>query len=267
MKYFNESELFSRFRYPAGESHVSLAAAISGPGPVIIEAHIRNFEGLCGILTADRILRRKRLEARWFLPYFPFARHDRRIDDSDGLELELALELAKDLDLTIADAHSDVSGMLRNIPQHVAVQLFAGAGLFEGEPIVVIPDAGAVKKADTWTGARPTVTCSKHRDPETGKLSGFTIPGGDLGGAPCVIVDDICDGGGTFLGLAKELKAKGAGPLRLAVTHGLFTKGLGPLSAEFEDIFTFAPSDAELATDGSLHTLPFRSLYNLGMNP
>lgn len=44
-----------------------------------------------------------------------------------------------------------------------------------------------------------------------------------------LIVDDICDGGGTFIGLAEELKRKNAGKIYLAVSHGIFSKGIDKL--------------------------------------
>jgi len=53
-----------------------------------------------------------------------------------------------------------------------------------------------------------------------------------------LIVDDICDGGGTFLGLAKELKSKNAGKLYLAISHGIFSKGFESLAKDFQKIFT-----------------------------
>jgi len=40
----------------------------------------------------------------------------------------------------------------------------------------------------------------------------------------CIIVDDICDGGGTFIGLAEELRRRNAASLYLYVTHGIFSK-------------------------------------------
>lgn len=45
------------------------------------------------------------------------------------------------------------------------------------------------------------------------------------------------DGGGTFTGLAKELRNKNAGKLYLAVSHGIFSKGFDGLN-DFEKIFT-----------------------------
>ena len=73
---------------------------------------------------------------------------------------------------------------------------------------------------------------------QTGKLEGFQVYEEDLKGKTCLIVDDICDGGGTFLGMAKALKAKHAGTLYLAVSHGIFSKNLKALKQTFKAIYT-----------------------------
>jgi len=44
-------------------------------------------------------------------------------------------------------------------------------------------------------------------------------------GKDALIVDDICDGGATFIGLAKELLILGANSVSLFVTHGIFRSG------------------------------------------
>jgi ribose-phosphate pyrophosphokinase len=92
------------------------------------------------------------------------------------------------------------------------------------------------------------VECSKSRDVKTGRLSGFKVYADDLQGRSCILVDDICDGGGTFIGLAKELKAKNAGALYLAVSHGVFSKGTDLLTEVFDHIFT-TDSVQELQSD------------------
>ena len=61
----------------------------------------------------------------------------------------------------------------------------------------------------------------------------------DLTGKYAVIIDDICDGGGTFIPIAKELKAKGCRKVVLYVTHGAFTKGTQVLFENgIDEIFT-----------------------------
>ena len=57
-------------------------------------------------------------------------------------------------------------------------------------------------------------------------------------GSDILIVDDICDGGRTFIGLAEELKKKNAGDLYLFVTHGIFSQGFSELKKHFKKIFS-----------------------------
>lgn len=63
-----------------------------------------------------------------------------------------------------------------------------------------------------------------------------------------LIVDDICDGGGTFVGLAKELRAAGATRVYLYVTHGIFSKRL-PLEG-IDHVYT---TDSFLSGPVNLH--------------
>ena len=52
-----------------------------------------------------------------------------------------------------------------------------------------------------------------------------------------LIVDDICDGGRTFLEAAKILKEETTGKLFLYVTHGIFSKGIDELLEHYEHIY------------------------------
>lgn len=271
MSYQHIDEIFDRMTYPAGERHIRLAVGaqrmLTGSATdLVIEFNARCFDDLAQMVTADRLLRRNGVTATWFVPYFPFARHDRRNDDADGFELGLAIELVHEVNIVVADPHSEVAGQLRHLGQDSTVEMFRSAGAFDADPIVIVPDAGAGKKVDSWVGTSDRVQALKHRDPMTGKLSGFEVLSNDLGWRPCIIIDDICDAGGTFLGLAAELRAKNAGPLTLAVTHGLFTKGLASLSEAFDHIYTFGPAESEAAEadDHVVTRIPFQNLYEKG---
>ena len=78
---------------------------------------------------------------------------------------------------------------------------------------LICPDAGAAKRTEAVAEALalPVFYARKKRDFATGRLSGFACeplpPEGRL-----IVVDDICDGGGTFRGLAE---ATGLAPQRL----------------------------------------------------
>jgi ribose-phosphate pyrophosphokinase len=124
---------------------------------------------------------------------------------------------------------------------------------------IVIPDNGASSRVMSLTGAGTGLTghyihqCYKKRDPQTGALSGFQVPMSGLKGRDLLIIDDLCDGGGTFVGLAKALKAHVASKVFLFVTHGIFSKGL-PLEG-IDHVYTTDSYDA--APEGRSKT--FRS--------
>jgi len=107
-------------------------------------------------------------------------------------------------------------------------------------PIWVIPDSGAFKtqfKQIEKLGHKDFIVCMKSRDHETGEIT--TVVNSDaLYGKTCIIFDDICLAGGTFLGIAKELHAKGCRNMHLAVSHGVFNKGVDHLISTFNTIFT-----------------------------
>ncbi len=256
--YYTQTELFESRSYPAGEGH-SILKLVPESKSIVIEAQARNFNDLHTIRVQNDILVRNGIHARWFIPYFPYARQDRRETKLSGQELLFALEIVRGMDVVIADPHSDVSGTLPHFTQESVYKCF---NYYEklGDKVVIIPDGGAAKKAYGWaTGdKREIVQCLKVRDPKTGKLSGFDviadikhfsadgmdIPSGNLVGASIIILDDICDGGGTFLGLGEILKRDFyVKDMTLAITHGLFTQGTEKLKTMFDQIITFVPSD------------------------
>lgn len=254
-------DVFQVINYPSGEFHVKIKEPLP-PNHCTIVSNIVDFNGLMKCIIGNTILYNNGLDASWVIPFFPFARDDRRNSLLESSELQGALAMCNELAPICVDAHSDVTtATIRQFPQsEVVLQYMIETDLFEDEPIVAIPDAGAAKKIDTWlhkyhaltTVPLEAVQCLKKRDTITGKLSGFQIVDPEkVRNRNVVIIDDICDGGGTFIGLAKELSEAGAERLRLGVTHGLFTKGLTPLSV-FEKIYTL---DSSLSFGTNNHLL------------
>lgn len=97
---------------------------------------------------------------------------------------------------------------------------------------VIAPDAGASKRAFEVAQALGVefVQGEKHRDVSTGKLSGFNVPGLLNDKGEYLVVDDICDGGGTFVGLLDAARRYESQQFDLFVTHGIFSKGVEALS-------------------------------------
>ena len=109
--------------------------------------------------------------------------------------------------------------------------------------ILVSPDKGAIEKTRGYAEALnlPAAYCTKKRDPTTGALTGFEValrPGKIHPDSHFVIVDDICDGGGTFHGVDAALVDAGLGqyPSHLWTTHGIYSKGTEALLETFQTI-------------------------------
>lgn len=104
---------------------------------------------------------------------------------------------------------------------------------------VIAPDKGAHDRASRAARLMgvPVYQADKTRDFDTGKLSGFEMLDELPAEGKLLIVDDICDGGGTFIGLA-EATGLPKERLDLWVTHGIFSKGFGALTDHFGVIHT-----------------------------
>lgn len=224
-------------------------------GMPIVDSHIR------GCSTA--LLRPKSLESFvtamfWFdtidcghteliLPFIPGARQDRENGTGDVLfTLRSVAKMINDRKfrkVTVLDPHSDVAPALIDrcwvIPAVNCVQSFTA-----GTCAVVAPDGGAEKRAAKVAQKLgvPLVHAWKKRVVATGKLSGFGMEPIGIGGllptaGRLLLVDDICDGGGTFLGLADVIEERGF-TADLFVTHGIFSQGTEKLLQKFEKVFT-----------------------------
>ncbi|PWS28423.1 phosphoribosylpyrophosphate synthetase [Pedobacter yonginense] len=238
---------YKSFTFAGGEPHIKIANHFDASSSVTITHRINAFNDLGLIcVTVDALKRMGVKEIELFIPYFPAARQDRVMIPGEPLSVKVYADIINNLGLnrvTVFDPHSEVTPALLNncevIPNHEFIKQVVA--IMGSEPKLISPDGGALKKiykVSEYLGGKEVVECSKSRDVKTGKLSGFRVYTEDLNGQDCLIVDDICDGGGTFIGLAEELKRKNAGKLYLAISHGIFSKGFDELSQYFDKIFT-----------------------------
>lgn len=240
--------------FPGGERHVRLpdvravdATAWELTAPVYTPADLMDL-----FLVVDALRRMIRPGSRLTLnlPYVSYARQDRVALVGEPLSAKVFCNLINSLEFDVVrvlDPHSDVvSALLNNVEVFTAADLIKstvfkiGANFPEAYALVA-PDAGARKKVEAVSlalGGVPVVYGGKKRDPKTGALSGFYVEGQVPTNVPLLVVDDICDGGGTFIALAAVLRKQTTQPLYLYVTHGLFTKGVQPLlDAGYSKIF------------------------------
>lgn len=249
MRYLHFGDVFHTFKYPTGEIHVELKEEYereNSDEDMVIECHCRNAEDLFAVAMAGALLPK----ALYFLPYMPFSRHDhRRNQYTDGFPLDVVARMIGGMNILTVDPHSDVvANDVLHITQKQVVDFYRDYMYPNGDTSLtfVIPDAGASKKAYTWLREEDNVIqCVKKRDRATGKLSGFKIvpPDDEIGEHETfVIVDDICDGGGTFLGVKEAIASEMQfhPNIQLWVSHGMFQKDkLGNLLKGFNRIAAF----------------------------
>ncbi len=119
--------------------------------------------------------------------------------------------------------------------------------------VLVCPDHGAAKKAIVLNKNIPIferiIFCNRSRENRDVIYQG--IPDNLKGKTP-IVVDDICDGGATFLALAQKLKLSGANKPYLFVSHGIFSKGTSELLRWYERIGTTNSIRVKSADDSDL---------------
>jgi ribose-phosphate pyrophosphokinase len=172
------------------------------------------------------------------ISYLMAARMDRVMLDGEPFSLKVMagiLNQAGFRKIYIFDPHSEIATALIERSYAVTNHQFVKTALDDyflknkaTNFCLVSPDAGALKKIHKlaqFLQVEEVVECMKERDVRTGALTNFKTTTTDLGNRTCFIIDDICDGGGTFAGTAKMLKEKGAEKVVLIVTHGIFSRG------------------------------------------
>ncbi len=254
---------FQSFTFSGGEPHIKIDPNCINNEKVTITHRLNSFNDLGLLCLAVDALRRMDTKIeKLIIPYFPSARQDRVMISGEPLSVKVYADIINNLQIekvVVFDAHSEVTPALLNNCQVISNHRFIEKIVTTiGNNVKLIsPDGGALKKiykVSEFLGGVEVVECSKSRDVKTGKLTGFKVYNDNLEGKDCLIVDDICDGGGTFIGLATELKNKNAGKLYLAVSHGIFSKGFDSLTC-FDKIFTtnsFKDFDNEVITQINL---------------
>lgn len=173
------------------------------------------------------------------IPYLMAARYDRLMQHGDSIDLKVVADLVNMCGFEkvfLYDVHSEVSLLL--IKNAVAITNEALVKAYnKPDAVLICPDAGASKKVGKYFGwnsnIKEIVYCSKNRDLATGKLSLEILEPQECANKNCVIIDDICDGGGTFLAIAEKIQPA---HLTLIVTNGIFSKGFATLEKYFQQI-------------------------------
>lgn len=179
------------------------------------------------------------------IPFLPFARQDKEILNESTFNLKVFARLVNQAEydcVTSVDVHNPnaVKSLLRNFTnievEHIHREIFD-----QYVPdCVIYPDAGASARYKNY-GINYTFF-EKTRDQLTGEIIGLK-PVEDKHlkeNSKFLIIDDICDGGRTFIEVAKEIRKHSPdAKIALFITHGIFSKGKTVLyEAGISDVFT-----------------------------
>src|ERR1700761_2355967 len=253
--YPEQSEIsYKSMIFPDGQPHIKInvqqVEALDKKAPLRIFTRLNNANDLLLTLLVKNTLDYLEFEhVELHVSYLLAARMDRVMLDGEPFSLKVVaaiLNQGQFKKVLIFDPHSEVSTALIDRSYAVTNHVFVRDALGDytgshpgGTPCLVSPDAGALKKIHKlaqFLGIENVVECMKERDVRTGALTNFKAMTDGLNGQTCFIIDDICDGGGTFAGTAKMLKEKGAAKVVLIVSHGIFSRG--PVIEHVDAIYT-----------------------------
>jgi ribose-phosphate pyrophosphokinase len=220
-------------RFPDGEVHVALLQDPRGREVVLLQStspppdeHL--FE-LLALADACRRAGAARITA--VIPYFGYARQDRR---ATGLE-SVAARLVADLIVTAGvqrvitlDPHTQAIEGFFTIPVERTTALSALADALRPyrppDGVIIAPDLGAAKLAETYGRLLDLPVAIVHKTRTGPEAVSVSRVSGDVRGKVPIVVDDMISTGGTIEAALWAVASAGAqrGRALVAATHGLF---------------------------------------------
>lgn len=235
------------FKFPNGEMGVKFT-----PQSDVIQLYfdVKNSDDVIALLLSiDAISSTDTVIDKIVIPCLPYQRQDRRCGAGEPFSLRAFLKsliAASDSHLVIEsyDIHGDIPKVSGLEVINLDPSFYLNPDYLYGVEAIVSPDAGAVKRAGkfAYSIGLNLVELDKVRIDGEVKSIAFKDNSFDvsrISGKKLLIVDDLCDGGATFIHSAKLLKATGASSVDLMVTHGLFTKGFDVFKGFIDNVYWF----------------------------
>ncbi|MFR7591560.1 MAG: ribose-phosphate diphosphokinase [Longibaculum sp.] len=224
-----------------GEILVEIGESVRGKDVFIVQSTSNPVtENLMEVLVlADALKRASAKEITAVIPYFGYARQDRKAKPRQPITSRLVADL-----LTVAgvnrvvtvDLHARQIQGFFDIPVDEMEALPLICKYFKNQNIddlcVVSPDHGGATRARKMSEALdcPIAIIDKRRPkPNVAEVMGII---GDVEGKNCILIDDMIDTAGTIVAGASVLKEKGAKDVYIACTHGVLS---GPAVERLKD--------------------------------
>ena len=233
-KYLKTKLVNSNIRkFSDGEIYVEINENIRGNNIFIIQSisSPANDNLLEMLLSIDALKRSSAKNITTVIPYFGYARQDRKVVPRTSISAKLVSNLitkaGADRVVTV-DLHAGQIQGFFDIPVDnlFATPIFARhvrKKIKNKNLICVAPDVGGTERARALGKfLRVGLAIIDKRRPAPGKSEVMNIVG-SVKNKNCVIIDDIIDSGGTIVNAAKALKARGAKEVYVYITHGVLS--------------------------------------------
>ena len=220
-------------KFADGEIYVEINENIRGNSIFLIQSvsSPANDNLMELLLSIDALKRSSAKNITAVIPYFGYARQDRKVVPRTSISAKLVSNLiakaGADRVVTV-DLHSGQIQGFFDIPVDnlFATPIFARhikKKLKKNNIICVAPDVGGTARARAL-GKLLNVDLAivDKRRPAPGKSEVMNVIG-NVKNKTCILVDDIIDSGGTIVNAASELKKRGAKDVHVYVTHGVLS--------------------------------------------
>ncbi len=220
-------------KFADGEIYVEINENIRGNSVFVIQSTSRpaNDNLMELLLCIDALRRSSAKNITAVIPYFGYARQDRKVVPRTSISAKLVSNL-----ITNAGAHRVVTvdlhaGQIQGFFDMPVDNLFTTPifaryirkNIKSKNLICVSPDAGGIERTrGLATKIKADLAIIDKRRPGPGKSKVMNIVG-NVQGKDCIIVDDIIDSGGTIVNAADALVKKGAKNVYVFVTHAVLS--------------------------------------------
>jgi ribose-phosphate pyrophosphokinase len=222
-------------RFSDGEIDVKIGDSVRGQDVFVIQPTCRpvneNLIELFIILDALRRASAARVNA--VVPYYGYARKEKKTQARDPISAKLMANIIQATGasrVVTVDLHAEAIQGFFDIPVDAltASKILARhvrERHHDGSLVVVSPDVGGTARARALARLlnAPIAIVDKRR-PTDDDVEVLNVIG-EVEGRSCVLVDDLISTGGTLIGAAKALRAKGAVGVDVVVTHGVLSGG------------------------------------------
>ncbi|MBD1141046.1 ribose-phosphate pyrophosphokinase [Pelagibacterales bacterium SAG-MED39] len=233
-KYLKSKLVNSSIRkFSDGEIYVEINENIRGNSIFIIQSvsSPANDNLMELLLCIDALKRSSAKNITAVIPYFGYARQDRKVVPRTSISAKLVSNLITQAGanrVVTVDLHAGQIQGFFDIPVDnlFATPIFARhvrKKIKSKRIICVAPDVGGTERARAL-GKLLNVGLAivDKRRPKPGQSQVMNVIG-DVKDQTCIIVDDIIDSGGTIVNAAKALKARGAKEVYVYITHGVLS--------------------------------------------